>query len=173
MSLLSVFYSFIYFISSFPLFPMLAPGATVPDISLKDQNGATVSLHDLKGKKVVIYFYPKDDTPGCTAQACNLRDHIATLQAKGLVVLGVSTDSEKSHKKFEKKFSLPFPLLADTDKQLVNAFGVWGEKKFWGKKYMGTHRVTFLINEAGVIEHVISEVDTKDHTAQILNTWGL
>ena len=152
---------------------MLTPGSPAPDFSVNDQDGNTISLHDFKGKKVVLYFYPKDDTPGCTAQACNLRDNISVLKAKGIAVLGVSTDSGKSHKKFEKKFSLPFPLLADTDKQLVESYGVWGEKTFWGRKFMGTHRVTFLIGEAGMIDHVIDKVDTKDHTAQITALWGL
>ena len=151
----------------------LTPGVPAPDFTVKDQNGNTVSLHDFKGKKVVLYFYPKDDTPGCTAQACNLRDNISALRAKDIAVLGVSTDSEKSHKKFEEKFSLPFPLLADADKHIVEAYGVWGEKKFMGRNYMGTNRVTFLINEAGIIDHIIDKVETGDHTTQIVNLWGM
>jgi len=151
----------------------LTEGAMAPDFTINDQNGKPVSLHDFKGKKVALYFYPKDDTPGCTAQACNLRDNIALLKRKKVVVLGVSIDTEKKHKKFEDKYSLPFTLLADPEKQLVELYGVWGEKKFMGRTYMGTHRVTFLINEEGVIEHVIDKVDTKNHTAQILELWGM
>lgn len=152
---------------------ILKAGDNAPDFTATDQNGEAISLHDFKGKKVALYFYPKDDTPGCTAQACNLRDNIAGLKQKGIVVLGVSVDDEKSHKKFEKKFSLPFPLVADVDKKIVNDYGLWGEKKFWGKTYMGTMRTTYLINEEGVIDHVIDKVDTDDHTKQILDTWGL
>ena len=152
---------------------MLAPGTPAPDFSVNDQNGNIVSLHDFRGKKVALYFYPKDNTPGCTEQACNLRDNIAALQQAGITILGVSVDSTRKHKNFEQKFSLPFPLLADVEHKLVDAFGVWGEKTFWGKKYMGTHRVTFLINEAGTIEHVIDKVDTAGHAAQILKLWGL
>lgn len=149
----------------------LHQGTAAPDFSVKDQDGNTISLKDFKGQKVVLYFYPKDDTPGCTAQACNLRDNIAGLKKAGINVLGISTDSEQSHKKFEAKFSLPFPLLADVDKKIVGDYGVWGEKKMFGKAYMGTNRVTYLINENGMIDHVIEQVDTKDHTAQILALW--
>lgn len=151
----------------------LTEGATAPDFTINDQNGNPVSLHDFKGKKIALYFYPKDDTPGCTAQACNLRDNIALLKKKKIVVLGVSIDTEKKHKKFEDKYSLPFTLLADPERQLVELYGVWGEKKFMGRTYMGTHRVTFLINEEGIIEHIIDKVDTKNHTAQILELWGM
>ncbi|PZF72916.1 thioredoxin-dependent thiol peroxidase [Taibaiella soli] len=151
----------------------LTEGATAPDFTINDQDGKPVSLHDFKGKKVALYFYPKDDTPGCTAQACNLRDNIALLKKKKIVVLGVSIDTEKKHKKFEDKYSLPFTLLADPEKQLVELYGVWGEKKFMGRTYMGTHRVTFLINEDGVIDHIIEKVDTKNHTEQILELWGM
>ena len=151
----------------------LAPGMKAPGFSLKDQSGNTHSRSDYKGKKVALYFYPKDDTPGCTAQACNLRDNIEALQDKGIVVLGASTDDAASHQKFEKKFDLNFPLLADTDQQLVNDYGVWGEKNYMGKTYMGTSRVTYLINEEGTIDHIIDKVDTKDHTRQILDTWKL
>ena len=151
----------------------LTEGTVAPDFTINDQNGEPVSLHDFKGKKVALYFYPKDDTPGCTAQACNLRDNIALLKKKKIVVLGVSIDTEKKHKKFEDKYSLPFTLLADPEKQLVELYGVWGEKKFMGRTYMGTHRVTFLINEEGVIDHIIEKVDTKNHTEQILELWGM
>ncbi len=151
----------------------LNAGDKAPDFKAKDQNGNEVSLSALKGKKVVLYFYPKDDTPGCTAEACNLRDNFAALKAKGVVILGVSTDSEKSHKKFEDKYSLPFTLVSDGDKAIVNEYGLWGEKKFMGKAYMGTMRATFLINEEGIIDHVISKVDTKNHTEQILELWGI
>ena len=148
---------------------MLQAGTKAPDFTVNDQNGQPISLHDYLGKKVVLYFYPKDDTPGCTAQACNLRDNISALQQQGIQVLGISTDSEKSHKKFEEKFTLPFPLLADTDKKIVAAYEIRGEKKFMGRTYMGTHRVTFIIDETGHIAHVIEKVDTKNHTAQILD----
>ncbi len=149
----------------------LKEGDKAPDFTGKDQNGKAISLHDYKGKKVVLYFYPKDDTPGCTAQACNLRDNYSALTKKGYVVLGVSTDSEKSHKKFEEKYELPFTLIADDDKKIVEAYGVWGEKKFMGKTYMGTNRVTFLIDEHGVISHIISKPDTKNHTEEVLALW--
>lgn len=151
----------------------LQPGAEAPDFTVNDQNGKPVSLRDFRGKKVVLYFYPKDNTPGCTAQACNLRDNFSEIQRKGVVVLGVSTDSDKSHKKFEEKYKLPFTLLADTEKEIVEKYGVWGEKKFLGKTFLGTKRTTFLINESGNIDHVIEKVDTKNHTAQIVEVWGL
>jgi len=149
----------------------LKQGDKAPAFTSTDQNGNPVSLKDFKGKKVVLYFYPKDDTPGCTAEACNLRDNFAELKKKGIIVLGVSTDSVKSHKKFEDKYSLPFTLVADEEKEIVNEYGLWGEKKFMGKTYMGTNRATFLINEQGKIDHIIEKVDTKNHTAQILELW--
>jgi len=152
---------------------MLQPGSPAPDFSVQDQNGNTVSLTDFKGKKVALFFYPKDNTPTCTEQACNLRDNIAKLRKKGIKVLGISMDSVKKHKNFEQKFSLPFPLLADVDRQLIDAYGVWGEKVLFGRKYMGIYRTTFLINEAGIIEHVIDKVAANDHAAQILTLWGL
>ncbi|WP_207434444.1 thioredoxin-dependent thiol peroxidase [Sabulibacter ruber] len=147
---------------------MLQVGDIAPDFEAKDQNGQPVKLSDYRGKKVVLYFYPKDDTPGCTAQACNLRDNHDALLAKGYVVLGVSVDDEKSHQKFIQKFNLPFPLLADTDKQIVEKYGVWQEKSMYGRKYMGTMRYTFVIDEEGKIEDLITKVDTKNHTAQLL-----
>ena len=148
-------------------------GKKAPAIKGVDQNGTKISLADFKGKKVALYFYPKDNTPGCTAQACNLEENSALLHKKGIVVIGVSTDSVASHKKFETKFNLSFPLIADESKEIVNAYEVWGEKKFMGRTYMGTNRVTFLINEKGTIEHIIDKVETKNHAAQVLSTWGL
>lgn len=146
----------------------LTPGSQAPDFSAKDQDGQTQSLSALKGSKVVLYFYPKDDTPGCTKQACNIRDNYSALTEKGIKLFGVSVDNEKSHQKFIHKFSLPFPLLADTEHDIVNAYKVWVEKNMYGKKYMGTARVTYLIDEKGIISHVIEKVDVENHTEQIL-----
>ena len=146
----------------------LKPGDQTPAFIIKDQSGKPVSLDDFKGSKLVIYFYPKDNTPGCTAQACNLRDNYDALLSKGFQVLGVSADSEKSHQAFIKKFNLPFPLLADSGKVMLKAFGVWGPKKFMGKTYDGIHRTTFVIDESGVITEVITKVDTKNHVDQII-----
>lgn len=147
---------------------LLQPGTVAPDFNVPDQNGNPVKLSDFKGSKVVIYFYPKDNTPGCTKQACNLRDNIDGLTEKGFKVLGVSIDDEKSHQKFIKKFDLNFPLLADTEKEIVEKYHVWGEKSMYGKKYMGIHRVTYIVDEQGKIEHVIEKVKVDDHTSQIL-----
>ena len=147
----------------------LKEGDKAPDFFARDQNGNTISLKDFKGKKVVLYFYPKDDTPGCTAESCNLRDNNKILKNKGFEVIGVSADSEESHQKFIKKYNLPFPLIADTDKKICNAYGVWGEKKFMGKTYDGIHRVTFVISENGIIEKIFTKVDTKNHTEQVLS----
>ncbi len=146
----------------------LKPGDTAPDFESKDQDGNSIKMSDYKGKKVVLYFYPKDNTPGCTAESCNLRDNYEALRAKGYEVIGVSGDSEKSHQKFIAKYELPFKLIADEDKSVHKAFGTWGEKKMYGKTYMGTLRTTFLIDEEGKVEEVIEKVKTKDHTAQIL-----
>jgi peroxiredoxin Q/BCP len=146
----------------------LQSGDKAPAFSAKDQNGNQVSLEDFKGKKLVVYFYPKDDTPGCTAQSCNLRDNLPALQAAGYEVLGVSVDDEKSHLKFINKYQLNFPLLADTDHKVVEAFGVWKEKSMYGKTYMGIVRTTFLIDENGNIEKIIEKVTTADHATQIL-----
>ncbi len=146
----------------------LKPGNKAPDFEVKDQNGITVSLSDFKDKKVVLFFYPKDNTPGCTAEACNLRDNHKQLQEAGYVVLGISKDSEKSHQKFIDKYELPFTLLSDTEKDVHQMFGTWVEKSMYGRKYMGTARTTFLIDENGIIEKIIEKVKTKDHTAQIL-----
>lgn len=146
----------------------LQPGDKAPDFVAKDENGNEVSLKDLKGKKVVLYFYPRDMTPGCTAESCNLRDNYQTLKKKGYEVLGISTDSEKSHQKFIAKENLPFRLLSDPDKIVHDLYGTWVEKSMYGRKYMGTSRVTFLIDEKGFIEDIIQKVDTKNHAAQIL-----
>jgi peroxiredoxin Q/BCP len=147
---------------------LLAPGTIAPQFSAIDQDGNKHSLSDYKGKKVALYFYPKDDTPGCTKQACSLRDNYSELLSKGVQIFGVSVDDENSHKKFVQKFDLPFPLLADTEKEIVTAYGVWGEKSMYGKKYMGTHRVTYLINEEGIIASVIDKVKVDEHAGQIL-----
>lgn len=146
----------------------LKVGDKAPAINAKDQNGNEISLAQFKGKKVVLYFYPKDSTPGCTKEACNFRDNYKTLQKKGYEVIGVSTDSEKSHLKFIEKYELPFPLIADTDQKVVNDYGVWGLKKFMGREYMGINRTTFLIDEKGKIEKLIEKVDTENSTEQIL-----
>jgi peroxiredoxin Q/BCP len=147
---------------------MLKPGDKAPDFSGKDQNENSISLADFKGKKLAVYFYPKDNTPGCTTQACNLRDNYAELQKAGYSILGVSADSEKSHTKFIEKYELPFPLLADTNHEVIKAFGAWGHKKFMGREYEGILRLTFVINEEGIIEKVIEKVETKNHAAQLL-----
>jgi peroxiredoxin Q/BCP len=146
----------------------LQVGDKAPDFRVNDEQGNPVKLSDLKGQKVVLYFYPKDMTPGCTAEACDLRDNYKALQSAGYEVLGVSTDNEKTHQKFIAKEKLPFRLLADPEKILHDAYGTWVEKSMYGRKYMGTARVTFLINEKGIIEEIIQKVDTKNHTAQIL-----
>lgn len=144
-------------------------GQKAPDFESVDQDGNPIKLSDFKGKKVVLYFYPKDNTPGCTTQACNLRDNYEALQKAGYVVLGISSDSAKSHQKFIEKHSLPFPLIADEDKSVHEKYGTWVEKSMYGRKYMGTARTTFVINEEGIIEEVIEKVKTKEHTNQILN----
>lgn len=138
-----------------------------PDFSLQDQHGETHTLKQYQGKKVLLYFYPKDDTPGCTTEACNFRDNYEALTASGLVVLGVSKDSVKSHKKFAEKFSLPFPLLADEDTLVSQAYGVWGKKKFMGREYMGISRMSFLIDEEGKIAKIYEDVKPKDHTQEV------
>ncbi len=146
----------------------LTVGQAAPDFALPNQHGDVVKLSDYAGKKLVIYFYPKDDTPGCTAQACDLRDNFGKLTAAGYSLLGVSIDSPKSHTKFIKKYDLNFDLLADEDKTMVEAYGVWVEKSMYGKTYMGTARTTFKIDEKGIITEIIDKVDTKAHTAQLL-----
>ncbi|MCG8474479.1 MAG: thioredoxin-dependent thiol peroxidase [Cytophagales bacterium] len=149
---------------------MITEGQPAPDFQSKDENGKPVTLSEFRGKKLVLYFYPKDNTPGCTMEAKNLRDNYKALQQAGYEVLGVSTDSEKSHQRFIEKQCLPFRLIADEDKSVNNAFGVWQEKKNFGKTYMGTVRTTFLIDEEGKIERVINKVNTKEHAEQILNS---
>ncbi|MHB8208115.1 thioredoxin-dependent thiol peroxidase [Mucilaginibacter sp.] len=147
----------------------LKAGDKAPDFNSNDQNGEEVSLANFKGKTVILYFYPKDDTPGCTAEACDFRDNYQSLISKGYEVIGVSTDDSKSHKKFETKYSLPFPLIADEDKSINEAYGVWAEKNNYGKKYMGTVRTTFIIDADGIIKQVIDKVDTKNASQQVLD----
>ncbi len=144
-------------------------GDMAPPINAKDQNGNMVSLNQFKGKKVALYFYPKDDTPGCTAEACNFRDHYQNLKAQGIEVVGVSTDDQKSHQKFAAKHHLPFTLLIDTEQKIVNDYGVWAEKNRYGNKYMGVNRYTFLIDPEGKIAHIIKKVDTKRAVQQVLD----
>ena len=149
---------------------MLKIGDRMPDFQVADQDGNIVSSTDLKGKKTIIYFYPKDNTSGCTAEACNLRDNYASLTSKGYNVIGVSKDSSASHRRFADKHELPFTLLADTSTEMLQAFGAWGEKKMYGKTVMGTIRRTFIFNEDGILERIIEKVDTKNHASQILET---
>jgi peroxiredoxin Q/BCP len=149
----------------------LKEGTKAPEFEGIDQNGNIVSLSDFKGKKIILYFYPKDDTPGCTAQACNLRDNYNELIEKGFQVVGISTDTVKSHKKFEGKYQLPFPLIADEERKIIDLYGVWGEKNFMGKNFMGTHRTTFLIDENGKIRKIFTKPDTKNQTEQVLDAW--
>ena len=151
----------------------LKEGDKAPAFEGKDQTGKTVSLSDFQGKKVILYFYPKDDTPGCTLEACNLRDNHTELMKRGFEVLGVSPDSEKSHTRFAGKYNLPFHLIADTEKQILNEYGVWGEKNMYGKISLGVLRTTFVINEEGIIDKIFSKVDTKNHTKQILDGLGI
>ncbi len=147
----------------------LKEGDQAPDFNITDQNGKVHTISDYKGKKIILYFYPKDLTPGCTIESCDLRDNYNALQKDGFEVIGVSADDEKKHQKFIAKHKLPFNLLADTNKDVLNKYGVWGEKKFMGRTYDGIHRTTFVINEKGIIEKIISKVKTKNHTQQILN----
>jgi len=149
----------------------LQKGDTAPTFTAKDQNGKEISLSDYKGKKVALYFYPKDMTPGCTNQACNLRDNYSALGKEDVVILGVSPDAEARHQKFIDKYDLPFPLIADTEHEVINAYGIWGPKKFMGKEYDGLHRTTFLINEEGKIHDVIKKPKTKAHAEEILKSF--
>ena len=147
----------------------LKVGDKVPSFSAKDQDGNTIKLEDYAGKKLVVFFYPKASTPGCTAEACNLRDNYKELQSEGYELLGVSADSEKRQAKFKEKYEFPFPLLADEDHTVINAFGVWGLKKFMGREYDGIHRKTFIVDGDGIVTKVIDKVKTKDHAAQLLD----
>ncbi len=149
----------------------LTEGKKAPAFKAKDQNGNLVSLADHLGKKVVLYFYPEDDTPTCTVQACNLRDNFSLLKKNGFVVLGVSPDEEKKHKKFEAKYKLPFTLIADADHKIIDKYGVWGQKQLYGRTYMGLHRTTFLIDEKGIIRKIFVKPKSKQHTEEILHAW--
>lgn len=151
----------------------LTEGIKAPAFRGKDQDGNTISLADFKGKKLVLYFYPEDDTPTCTIQACNLRDHYSILKANGFEVIGVSPDEEKKHKKFEDKYKLPFTLIADPKHTIIEKYGVWGEKQLYGRKYMGLHRTTFLIDEKGVIKKIFLKPRNKQHSEEILKAWQL
>lgn len=146
----------------------LQKGDKAPQFSAKDQDGITHSLSDYKGKKLVVFFYPKANTPTCTVEACNMRDNFERFKSKNYELLGVSADKAKAQANFKKKFDLPFPLLADVDKSIINAFGVWGPKKFMGREFDGIHRITFIIDEKGIIEEVITDVKSKIHAEQIL-----
>ena len=150
----------------------LKEGDKAPEFTAPTSGGGSVSLSDFKGKHVVLYFYPRDDTPGCTKEACAFRDHFAVFKKKGAVVLGVSVDSVKSHDKFASKFKLPFTLVSDEDKKIVEAYGVWGEKQFMGRKYLGTHRVTFLIGPDGRIKKIWPHVKPEEHAGEVLAALG-
>jgi thioredoxin-dependent peroxiredoxin len=150
----------------------LQEGDKAPAFSGKDANGNKVSLADYKGKRVVLYFYPQDDTPTCTVQACNLRDNNSLLRAAGFSVLGVSPDDQKKHGKFVEKFSLPFPLIADPDHVIIDKYGVWGEKQLYGRKYLGLHRTTFLVDEKGIIRKIFLKPKSKTHAEEVLHAWA-
>ncbi len=150
---------------------LLKENTKAPSFKARDQNGKLVSLSDYKGKKVILYFYPEDDTPTCTVQACNLRDNFGLLKQHGFIVLGISPDEEKKHKKFETKYDLPFTLLADPKHTIIDKYGVWGEKQLYGRNYMGLHRTTFLIDEKGIIRKIFLKPKSKQHTEEILKAW--
>jgi thioredoxin-dependent peroxiredoxin len=152
---------------------LLKAGDKAPDFNFLSEDGGTISLQDFRGSKLVLYFYPKDDTPGCTAEACNLRDNFQIMKEKGFKILGVSADSEVSHEKFVAKYVLPFALIPDKEKTILKAYGAWGKKKLYGKEYEGIIRTTFVIDENGIIEKVFTKVDTKNHSQQILGEMGL
>lgn len=149
----------------------LTEGKKAPAFKSTDQNGERVSLADMKGKKIVLYFYPEDGTPTCTVQACNLRDNFGLLKNKGITVIGISPDEVKKHKKFEEKYNLPFILLADPTHSIIDKYGVWGEKQLYGRKYMGLHRTTFLVDEKGMIRKIFLKPKSKEHAAEILAAW--
>ena len=149
----------------------LKVGDPAPDINALDENGNPVRLKDYRGSKVILFFYPKANTPGCTAEACNLRDHYSELTEKGFKIIGVSADSEKSQKNFSAKFSFPYPLIPDTEKKVIKDYGVWGKKKLYGREYEGINRTTFVISEEGTIEFIFTKVKTKEHTEQILSNY--
>lgn len=151
---------------------MLKEGTSAPAFKTTDQHGESVSLKDLRGRKVVLYFYPKDDTPGCTKEACSFRDAYSKFKKKDITVLGVSPDKESAHKKFVTKYQLPFTLLADTDHSIAEAYGVWGEKKFMGRTYLGVHRTTFLIDEKGKIRKIFEKVKPEDHASEVLEAFA-
>lgn len=150
----------------------LKEGDKAPAFTGKDQNGERIALADYKGLKVVLYFYPQDDTPTCTVEACNLRDNYSLLKREGFTVIGVSPDDEASHKKFEAKFTLPFPLVADPDHKIIDKYGVWGEKQLYGRKYLGLHRTTFLIDEKGVIRKIFLKPRSRQHSEDISKAWA-
>lgn len=151
----------------------ITEGIPAPDFTALDQSGNTITLRELKGQKVILYFYPKDDTPGCTAEACSLRDNYSLLKEKGYYIIGVSPDKASSHHKFIDKYKLPFPLIPDTEKKILNDYGVWGPKNFMGKSYEGVIRTTFVIDENGIITKIITKVETKDHAGQLVRELGI
>ncbi len=151
----------------------ITEGSTAPTFKANDQNGKPVSLADYKGKKLVLYFYPEDDTPTCTVQACNLRDNFGLLKKNGFTILGISPDAEKKHKKFEAKYDLPFTLIADPEHIVIDKYGVWGEKQLYGRNYMGLHRTTFLIDEKGIVKKIFLKPKSKQHAEEILAAWQL
>lgn len=151
----------------------MTEGSKAPSFTSKDQNGNTVSLSDYKGKKIILFFYPEDDTPTCTIQACNLRDNFGLLKKNGFTVLGISPDEEKKHKKFEAKFNLPFTLIADPSHDIIDKYGVWGEKQLYGRNYMGLHRTTFLIDEKGIVKKIFLKPKNKQHAEEIMKAWQL